>query len=374
MSMARAPKNVEVGKEIRKSKCPICGKEISEWFCPECGIPLSTNHCMRPEYKSFNEFQLCDKCHTKNPYHAIYCRNCGENMTLHAKDINKHGWVDLGLSVLWSTETMGVYCFWNSPKNHYSIEDIEKQSYLDDKRDYEDYIKKSEKKDVATYCWGNKWRTPTKEDFEELIKECKWEKCLVANQYALKAIGPNGNSIIIPINYSKLNGSFYYGLWTSSEHEHREHLAYTFRFIDWVDHLYSVIDSLSWRHMLSTEEEKNNMWNFYKQKFNEIFDFIKQMKKNKDFNFPLLSEMPFVSNLKEIEDIVTRTRKWDNIFENKRIKKWKMEFYRLGNEEKKRLWLETPVKISCDENLVARLKAKPYDIRPVADKKWQGEL
>ena len=55
-------------------------------------------------------------------------------------------------------------------------------------------------KDAATHYWGEKWRTPTKEDFEELITKCKWEKYIISttNQFALKAIGPNGNSIVFP--------------------------------------------------------------------------------------------------------------------------------------------------------------------------------
>ena len=100
--------------EIRKpleAKCPICHKTFQEWYCPLCGLPISTFHRKRPEYSS-SEFQLCDKCNTPNPYGAKYCKNCGENITLHAKDKNGHGWIDLGLSVLWSTDTMLGYYFW----------------------------------------------------------------------------------------------------------------------------------------------------------------------------------------------------------------------------------------------------------------------
>lgn len=179
-------------KEVLSGKCPLCKKEFSTYFCPNCGIPLNTNNNMRPEYKSFNEFQLCDKCHTKNPFHAKYCRNCGEDITLHAKDKNGHGWIDLGLSVLWSTNSIEGYFQWNNTK--YFGKDEGTFHLIDE-------YKKAEKKDVATYMWEKKWRTPTKAEFEELIEKCKWEKILIPNttERALKITGPNNNFIYFPI-------------------------------------------------------------------------------------------------------------------------------------------------------------------------------
>ncbi len=352
-------------KEVLSGKCPLCKKEFSTCFCPNCGTPLSTNNNMRPEYKSFNEFQLCDKCHTKNPYGAKYCRNCGEDITLHAKDKYGHGWIDLGLSVLWSTENIWRYYLWNYPEKNY---------YLKDDFSLEDYseYRKSEKKDVATYNWGKKWRTPTKEEFEELINNCKWEKCLVAKQYALKAIGPNGNSIILPTD----NGECC--LWTSSNYDNNERAAYCFFFKDWFERLYSIVDGCTLGLYNKSNEEKNKYWNHVQRGLNEAFEFIKQMKKNKDVKTSLLSEIPFVSNLKEIEDIVTRTTKWNNLIE-KQTKEWKWDLFHFSWQEKERLWLETPIKISCDENsffrnITRRVKQSPLGVRPVADKKWQGKL
>jgi hypothetical protein len=56
-------------------------------------------------------------------------------------------------------------------------------------------------KDIATIKWGEKWRTPTKEEFEELINNCEWEKIVIPNSQknALKVIGPNGNHIVLPV-------------------------------------------------------------------------------------------------------------------------------------------------------------------------------
>lgn len=47
---------------------------------------------------------------------------------------------------------------------------------------------------------GLGWRTPSKEEFEELIEKCTWEKiCTSDNINAFKVTASNGNFIIIPI-------------------------------------------------------------------------------------------------------------------------------------------------------------------------------
>ena len=164
--MARSPRRDDLS-----GRCPICGKNFSEWFCPTCGVPLSTTHHLRPEYRYFDAYQLCAKCNTKNPYGARYCRNCREEIYLHAKDKNGHEWVDLGLSVLWSAEAIFGYYHWNHSKLI-----ITRERDMLGPLEYRDEV---DGKDIATAQWGEKWRTPTKEEFEELVNKCKWEKCLL---------------------------------------------------------------------------------------------------------------------------------------------------------------------------------------------------
>lgn len=275
---------------VESCKCPFCGREITNWFCPVCGTPISTNHCMRPEYRPFNDYQFCAKCNTRNPYGAKYCRNCGDDITSQARDKNGHGWVDLGLSVLWSTETMDGFYRWNHSESFYTRE-----------REYSSKLT-SDGRDAATRHWGNKWRTPTKEEFEELIKECKWEKAVIPNydKHALKVTGPNGNSIFLPTTariesvFNEINKDAQISLWTSSK------------------------------------------------------------------GFQAGSSIPtgygFVFGEKEIL--------------SKR--------FGTTSEERRRLWLENPVKWLDEKDIcsnVKLLRADPYSsIRPVADKKWQGKL
>lgn len=227
---------------FKKVKCPVCNCNFDSWFCPTCGLPKFNSKYLyeqsrkmiyggqyhfRPESIYFENFQLCSKCYTTNPYGAKYCRHCGEDMQLHAVDKNGHGWIDLGLSVLWSTENMVDFYRWMDTENHLHCE--------------ENYKYKGNGKDTATYIWGKKWRLPTKEEFEELINRCKWEKVLVeeTSKPALKITGPNGNHILflmtgmvdlhVPGKINNEDQSC--RLWTSTKDLQKEANAYAFLFL-----------------------------------------------------------------------------------------------------------------------------------------------
>ncbi len=185
-----------------KAYCPICKRAFTGYYCPSCGLPKknskyaiskygSLHNCdhyhFRPEFSSFENFQLCDKCYTSNPYNAKYCRNCGENIVSNARDANGHGWIDLGLSVLWSSESMEDFYPWRD------------STILTKYSEKLDCDFKANGDDIATIKWGKKWRVPTKEEFEELIDKCTWEKILLleSNEHALKVTGPNGKYILL---------------------------------------------------------------------------------------------------------------------------------------------------------------------------------
>ena len=51
--------------------------------------------------------------------------------------------------------------------------------------------------DAATVNWGSNWRMPTKEEQDELCEHCTWKWIYSIGGY--EVIGPNGNSIFLPI-------------------------------------------------------------------------------------------------------------------------------------------------------------------------------
>lgn len=145
--------------------------------------------------------------------------------------LNGHKWVDLGLpsGVLWATCNIGAsdslekgdYFAWGEvePKEDYLWEtykwsnDRDKLTkYCNNPRygykSFVDSITAIEPcDDAATVNWGAGWRTPTVEDFEELLDVCKWDwkeefidqpngLPLVMNGGYL-VTGPNGNSIFL---------------------------------------------------------------------------------------------------------------------------------------------------------------------------------
>lgn len=346
---------------IKHNKCPNCKEEYQEQFCPVCGIPRNANSKLRPEYKNFEEFQLCTICYSRNPYGAKYCRNCGNNITSSAKDKNGHGWVDLGLSVLWSTETIEGLYLWN----HSTL----KLSTSSDMRNL--YSIEIDNKDIATAKWGLKWRTPTKDEFEELIKKCKWEKIFLPAPeiLALHVTGPNGNSINIHVtghagssrpnnlvDYEPENTYSECCFWTSSESEQRKRAAYAFSFIGY--------HGFNGRKLTAKECKKLE------------FDLKKGF-------------------LSEFRNFYESTEQMMQRLEKERIQKRKEEqiLSEMGDDTKERvkneeeahrrrieLWLQTPIEFNYDladerKNTIKQMsKKRGCAIRPVADKKWQGKL
>ena len=113
-----------------------------------------------------------------------------------------HEYVDLGLSVIWATcivgatspEDYGHYFAWGetSPKAEYTWENSvthgEQMSDISGNAQY----------DAATANWGGSWRMPTKEQMEELVEHCEWERTQVNGVNGAKVIGPNGSCIFLP--------------------------------------------------------------------------------------------------------------------------------------------------------------------------------
>ena len=142
--------------------------------------------------------------------------------------INGHKYVDLGLSVKWATCNIGA----SSPSdygNYYAWgETTTKATYLtNNSSTYEkkiSEIKGDNRYDAARANWGNNWRLPTMQEFQELNSRCSWTWTTLEGRQGYKITGPNGNSIFLPaagfILGSTLNEANADGTpWSSSPNE-----------------------------------------------------------------------------------------------------------------------------------------------------------
>lgn len=117
---------------------------------------------------------------------------------------NGHGYVDLGLpsGLKWATCNVGA----SSPEeygDYYARGEVNtKNEYTEDNcstdRKYINKISGDPRYDVARKKWGDSWRMPTKEEFQELKDYCTWEWTTQSGHNGYKVIGPNGNSIFLP--------------------------------------------------------------------------------------------------------------------------------------------------------------------------------
>lgn len=160
--------------------------------------------------------------------------------------LNGHEYVDLGLpsGTKWATcnvganepEEYGVYFAWGETFGDYSasgetVSTTHKRTYNWENYKYEDgglkkYCSDSEygrngyadsltvlepSDDAATVIWGEDWRMPTKEDFEELISNCDTTWTAQNGINGMRFTAPNGNSIFLPATGYKINTIHYSG-------------------------------------------------------------------------------------------------------------------------------------------------------------------
>ena len=122
--------------------------------------------------------------------------------------------VDLGLSVLWANcnigakqpHDYGAHLAWGDPTGSlWSGEGINwrNDAYTWNTNNYggknpPDDITGSPL-DVVTLNWGEGWRIPSYYDAKELCEQCQWKLQTYGDIKWYEVIGPNGNSIIIPL-------------------------------------------------------------------------------------------------------------------------------------------------------------------------------
>lgn len=111
--------------------------------------------------------------------------------------------VDLGLSVKWANFNVGASCAEEAGVPYAWGETVEKTEFS-----YYNYKWKGEwhlpkvlplENDVASVSYGGKWRTPTKDEWQELIDNCHQGIEYVQGVKGWLFTGKNGRSIFLPI-------------------------------------------------------------------------------------------------------------------------------------------------------------------------------
>lgn len=157
-----------------------------------------------------------------------------------AAKYNGHDYVDLGLpsGLKWATCNVGAtspseygnYYEWGETKTN----TFYKYSYCKTNGKQIENISGNPIYDVARSNWGGTWRIPTDDEFRELIDHCTWREATQGGHKGRKIIGPNGNSIFLPLTGRCEDGSIgaqelvgWY--WTSTNYESDENdFAYSF--------------------------------------------------------------------------------------------------------------------------------------------------
>ena len=97
--------------------------------------------------------------------------------------------VDLGLSVQWALCNLGA----NEP------EEYGWYFRWGDASPFEYASNFSANRDAASRYWGDQWRRPTSSEISELIYGCNWNWTSQNGVLGYKVVGPNGNSIFLPM-------------------------------------------------------------------------------------------------------------------------------------------------------------------------------
>ena len=114
-------------------------------------------------------------------------------------------YVDLGLSVKWATfnvgatkpEEYGEYFAWGSTTPNGNAISTKP-------------LVLPQSADAAYVNWGGSWRMPTKNECEELVNNCLWNKTTLNNVIGYKITGTTGNSIFLPLGGAYTGGSYHH--------------------------------------------------------------------------------------------------------------------------------------------------------------------
>lgn len=130
-------------------------------------------------------------------------------------------YVDLGLSVLWADENLGIGKGSESGSRYYfDTESVKMENSFRSMIVVDETIKAKSIDEIAE-GWGEGWRIPTRMELTELCNCCEWKWRYDGHSEGYEVIG-NGNSIFLPVEYKeKMFGDYPAsgsrgGYWSSS--------------------------------------------------------------------------------------------------------------------------------------------------------------
>ena len=176
---------------------------------------------------------------------------------------NGHDYIDLGLSVNWATMNIGAKDIYDRGDEYawgeITTNSVNWETYFDTQSVEKDingficpifkkyhhgsggkgYISPDDGHDVCRNNWGGRWRLPTREEFQELIDKCKWQRKMIKGRDVYVITGPNGNKLFLVSSMDPSEGYYWgwYQYWTSSldmtrdsktEYDHHDEHAYCF--------------------------------------------------------------------------------------------------------------------------------------------------
>lgn len=187
--------------------------------------------------------------------------------------------VNLGLSVMWGDCNIGA-------------QEVYQEGTLYTWKE----ILSETKCDLAEKTYGSGWKVPTKEHIIELMQNCEFEFVPAGRTMLLKATGPNGNSIYLPLagnrdwNGNKVQGGFY---WTSTRAIEDKNSAYQLRIADqliWGYNHINVCQSVRPVYRPKNDSQKNfnkvdNPLHYTKVTFGELKEKIENLCKKLHIRF-----------------------------------------------------------------------------------------
>lgn len=202
----------------------------------------------------------------KGYYKSVHKVNGGESKpqpSISQSNNTQNERIDLGLSsgILWATCNIGAsspseigdFFAWGEkePKDTYGWE-----TYKLCRGSYNSIFKYNEadgknvldsQDDVAKSRLGGEWRIPTKEDMEELVKECEWKWTSQNGQLGWMVIGSNNNYIFLPASGSassyRIAGVNELGRYWTATRDESNYSAYNLRFKEGTDTIVVVDDT-----------------------------------------------------------------------------------------------------------------------------------